>query len=88
MYKRNVTSHKAKKEGKPHGKKPPPKREIKRHDVWMDGVIKTPSLRHTSSIYSKELGEGQNIIRGKIPPHTREEEGDKVIPPLKKSVCQ
>ena len=32
-------SRKAEKEGKPHGKNPPPKREMKR-DAWMDGVIK------------------------------------------------
>ena len=67
------------KEGKPHGKNPPPKREMKRQDAWMDGVIKTPPLRHTSSIYKRE--EGQNHIRGKILPHKREEEGDKVVPP-------
>ena len=37
----NAISHKVEKEGKPHGKKPSPKREMK-EDAWMDGVIKTP----------------------------------------------
>ena len=51
-------SHKAEKEGKTHGKNPPPKREMKNtHDVWMDGVIKTPPLQHTSSIYIREKSE-------------------------------
>ena len=36
-------SHKAEKEGKPHGKNHPPKREMNK-DAWMDGVIKTPPL--------------------------------------------
>ena len=56
---------------------------MKRQDAWMDGVIKTPPLQHTSSIYNRELGEGKNPIKGKIPSHKREEEGDKVVPPLK-----
>ena len=47
-------SHKAEKEGKHHWKNPPPKREMKGQDAWMDGVIKTPPLRHTSSIYKRE----------------------------------
>ena len=52
---RNAISHKAEKEGKPHGKKPSPKkRDENTHDVWMDGVIKTPPLRHTSSMYKRE----------------------------------
>ena len=38
----NAISHKVEKEKKPHGKNPPPKREMKREDAWMDGVIKTP----------------------------------------------
>ena len=43
VHNANAISHKADKEGKPHGKNPPPKREMKNtHDVWMDGVIKTP----------------------------------------------
>ena len=46
-------SHKAGKEGKPHGKNPPPKREMKK-DAWMDGVIKTPPLRHAFDIYIRE----------------------------------
>ena len=44
---------------KPRGKKPPPKREM-RKDAWMDRVIKTHPLRHTS-IYKKD-GEGQNLL--------------------------
>ena len=41
----NAISHKAEKEGKPHGKNPPPKREMKNtHDIWMNGVIKTTPL--------------------------------------------
>ena len=42
----NEISLKIEKEGKPHGKKPPPKREISKikKDSWMDGVIKTPPL--------------------------------------------
>ena len=30
----NAISHKVKKEGKPHGKNPPPKREMKRMHGW------------------------------------------------------
>ena len=37
-------AHKVEKEGKPHGKNPPPKREMKKQDAWMDVVIKTPPL--------------------------------------------
>ena len=74
-------SHKVGKEGKPHGKIPPPKREMK-GDTWMDGVIKTPPLQHTSSIYKREKGEGQNLLRGKIPPQ-KGEERDEVVPSLK-----
>ena len=48
-------SHKAEKEGKPHGKNPPPKREIKR-DAWMDGVIKTPHY-NIHPVYTKEKWE-------------------------------
>ena len=47
----------------------------------MDGVIKTSLLPHTSSIYKKEIGEGQNPKRGKIIFHKREESGDQVFPP-------
>ena len=43
VHNANAISHKVEKEGKPHGKNPPPKREI-RKDAWMDGVIKTPPL--------------------------------------------
>ena len=46
---------------------------MKRQDAWMDGVIKTPPLQHTSSIYNREEGEGKNPIRGKSLPHKREE---------------
>ena len=44
------------KEGEPHGKKPSPKREIStiNKDAWMDGLIKTPPLWHTSIIYNRE----------------------------------
>ena len=38
-----IQYRKMEKEGKPHGKNPPPKREMKR-DAWMDGVIKIPPL--------------------------------------------
>ena len=40
----NAISHKAEKEGKPHGKNPPPKREITtiKQDAYMDGEMKTP----------------------------------------------
>ena len=40
----NAISHKVEKERKPHGKNPHPKREMKKQDAWMDGVIKTPPL--------------------------------------------
>ncbi len=66
VHNENAISHKAEKEGKPHGKNPTPNKEMKR-DAWMDGVIKTPPLGHTSSIYKSE-GERQNLIRGKSPP--------------------
>ena len=56
VHNANAISHKVGKEGKPHGKNPPPKREMK-GDAWMDEVIKTPPLRHTPSIYKKEKGE-------------------------------
>ena len=54
VHNENAISHKVEKEGKPCGKNHPPKREMKRQDSWMDGVIKTPPLRHTSSIYNSE----------------------------------
>ena len=59
---------------------------MKKQDAWMDGVIKTPPLPHTSSIYNREL-EGKNFIRGKSPPHKREEV-DKVVPPPLNVVCR
>ena len=43
VHNEDAISHKVGKEGKPHGKNPPPKREIKK-DAWMDGVIRTPPL--------------------------------------------
>ena len=49
----NAISHKEKKEGKPCGKNPPPKREINK-DASMDGVIRTPPLGHTPKIYKRE----------------------------------
>ena len=49
----NAISRKVEKEAKPHGKNPPPKREIK-EDAWMDGVINNPPLCHTSNIYKGE----------------------------------
>ena len=55
VHNENAISHKLEKEGKPHGKNPPPTREMKKLDAWMDGVIKNPPLRHTSSIYNKEV---------------------------------
>ena len=48
----NAISHKVEKEGKPHGKNPHPKREMKKQDAWMDGVIKTPQDIH--QVYTKE----------------------------------
>ena len=33
----NVISHKVEKEGKSHGKNPPPKREMKKNTQYMDG---------------------------------------------------
>ena len=53
--KKNASSHNVEKERKPHGKNPPPKREMKIQDAWMDGVIKTPLLQHTSCIYNREV---------------------------------
>ena len=49
----NEISHKEEKEEKPHGKNPPPKKEIKK-DVSMDGVIWTPPLEQTPNIYIRE----------------------------------
>ena len=51
----NAISHKVEKDGKPHGKNPPPKRDMKKQDAWMDGVIKTPPLQYTSCIYNREV---------------------------------
>ena len=51
-------------------------------DGWSNQI---PPLQHTSSIYNRKLGVGKNPIRGKIPPHKREE-GDKVVPHPKGSV--
>ena len=47
---------------KPRGKKPPPKKEMK-EDAWMDGVIKTPPLWHTSNIYNREWWEEERQNR-------------------------
>ena len=61
-------SRKAEKERKPHGKNPPPKREMKKKDAWMDGVIKTPhyNIHHVNTIEKYE----KNIIpkEEKVPP--------------------
>ena len=48
-------SHKSEKEGKPHGKNPPPKREMK-EDAWMDGVIKTTHY-DIHPVYTSEKNE-------------------------------
>ena len=53
--KNNSSSHKVEKERKSHGKNPPPKREMKKQDAWMDGVIKRPPLQHISCIYNREV---------------------------------
>ena len=61
---------------------------MKNKDVWMDGVIKTSPLKHTSSIYNREV-EGQNPIRGKSPPHKKEGEERQGSPaPLMKNADQ
>ena len=65
-------------------KNPPPKRDMN-EDAWMDVVIKTLPLQHISSIYIREIGEGQNSLRGRSPPQ-KEEEGDEVVPSPKNSV--
>ena len=83
----NAISHKVEKERKPRGENPPPKREMKR-DAWMDGVIKAPPLRHTSSIYKSEEGEEQVLIRGKSPPIRKKRKRDKVVPPAMKNADQ
>ena len=49
----NANLSQRKERGKIMGKNPPPKREMI-EDAWMDGVIKTPPLRHTSGIYNRE----------------------------------
>ena len=51
VHNENAISHKVEKGEKLHGKNPPPKREMKRQDVWMNEVIKTLPLQHTSRIY-------------------------------------
>ena len=62
VHNENLFSHKVKKEGKPRGKNPLPKREMKNtHDVWMDRVIKIPPLQHISTIYNREKREGEEI---------------------------
>ena len=76
----NAISHKVEEEGKPRGKNPPPKREMKKYARCMDGWSnQDPPLRHTSSIYKREE---QNLLRGKIPPppSPKKGEGDKVVP--------
>ena len=59
-------SRKAGKEGKPHGKKPPPKREMK-EDAWMDGVIKTPPHYDIHPIYTIENDERKRDMMGSPP---------------------
>ena len=54
-------------------------------DIWMDVVIKTPPLQHTSSIYNRELGEGHKPLIVKVP-HKKGEEGNDVVLPPKGSV--
>ena len=56
----NAISHKAEKEGKPHGKNPPPKREINK-DVLMDGVIRTPPIRTYTQYIHKRIRKGREI---------------------------
>ena len=54
---------------------------MKKQDAWMDGVIKTPPLWHTSNIYNSEEGDEQDLTRGKSPPHKKEEEERQGSPP-------
>ena len=79
-FKKNASSHKVEKERKPHGKNPPPKREMK-EDAWMDGVIKTLPLCYASCIYNREVWEEHNPKRGKGSPTREKKKGDKVVPP-------
>ena len=55
-------SHKVGKERKTTWEKPSPKKRDK-EDAWMDGVIKTPPLRHTSNIYYREWWEEERQDR-------------------------
>ena len=56
------------KEAKFHGKNPPPKREMKKQDAWMDGVIKTPhyNMHHIYTIEKYE--KDKTPQEEKVPP--------------------
>ena len=57
VHNENAISNKVEKEGKPHGKNPPQKREMKRQDAWMDEVIKTPPHYDIHQVYTVEKWE-------------------------------
>ena len=59
-------SHKLEKEEKPHGKKSPPKRDMK-EDAWMDGLIKTPHY-DIHPVYTQEKNEKRKRCRRGSPP--------------------
>ena len=58
---------------KPRGKKPPPNREM-RKDAWMDGVIKTPPLRHTSMYIQERMEKEKTSYKEKVPPKKEKKE--------------
>ena len=55
------------------GKNPPPKREMKK-DAWMDGVIKTPPLRHTSMYIKEGMEKDKTSYEENVPPKKEEKE--------------
>ena len=69
VHNANAISHKVEKEGKPHGKNPPPKREMKK-DAWIYGVIKTPHY-DIHPIYTIESDKKRKRDRMGSPPLQR-----------------
>ena len=55
------------------GENHPPKREM-RKDAWMDGVIKTPPLGHTSMYIQERMEKEKTSYEEKVPPKMEKKE--------------
>ena len=66
-------SHKAGKEGKNHVGKASPKKRDERMHGW-DGVIKNPTLRHTSMYIHKRMEKEEKSYEEKVPPKKEKKE--------------